>query len=143
MQGRERSAGVGFTSGRGHWEYWDGQWSPLQIQTDTTFGLSKSGYVTFQAPADAQPLQLGLLTKPTDPMLFWVRYRIVNIVGAGYETVPMLQAILLNTVSATNSVTETGELLGASNGRPNQTFQLAMYPILPLGFRGHRHHRRG
>lgn len=115
-----------------YWEYWNGQWSQLQIQTDTTFGLSKSGYVTFQAPTDAQPQQFGLLTKPTDPMLFWIRYRIANIVGPGFEVVPTLQTVLLNTVSATNSVTETGELLGASNGRPNQTFQLANYPVLPL-----------
>jgi len=115
-----------------YWEYWNGQWSLLQIQTDTTFGLSRSGYVTFQAPTDAQPQQFGLLTKPTDPMLFWIRYRIANIVGPGFAIVPMLQTILLNTVSATNSVTETGELLGASNGRPNQTFQLANYPVLPL-----------
>lgn len=116
----------------GYWEYWGGQWEQLQILTDTTFALSKSGYVTFQAPTDGQLQQFGLLTKPTDPVLFWIRYRIQNVVGAGYENVPMLQGILLNTVSATNHVTETGELLGASNGRPNQTFQLANYPILPL-----------
>ncbi len=115
-----------------YWEYWNGQWSQLQVQTDTTFGLSRGGYVTFQSPSDAQPQQFGLLTKPTDPMLFWVRYRIASIVGPGYERLPMLQTILLNTVSATNAVTETGELLGASNGRPNQTFQLAFYPVLPL-----------
>ena len=116
-----------------YWEYWNGQWSQLQVQTDTTFGLSRNGFVTFQAPTDAQPQQFGLLTKPGDPMLFWIRYRIQSIVGPGYERTPMLAAILLNTVSATNSVTETGELLGASNGRPNQTFQLANYPVLPLG----------
>ncbi len=116
----------------GYWEYWAGQWKQLQVQTDTTIALSRSGFMTFQAPADAQPQQLGLLTKPTDPALFWIRFRIQNMIGAGYENVPMLQGILLNTVSATNTVTETNELLGASNGRPNQTFQLARYPILPL-----------
>ena len=115
-----------------YWEYWAGQWKTLTIQTDTTFALTRSGYVSFQAPIDAQPIQFGLLTKPTDPALFWVRYRIQSIVGDGYELVPNLQTILLNTVSATNRVTETNELLGASNGRPGQTFQLAFYPILPL-----------
>ncbi len=115
-----------------NWEYWGGQWEQLQVQTDTTFALTKSGYVTFQAPTDGQLQQYGLLTKPNDPVLFWIRYRIQNIAGPGYENVPMLQGILLDTVSATNKVTETDELLGASNGRPNQTFQLANYPILPL-----------
>jgi hypothetical protein len=115
-----------------YWEYWGGQWEQLQIVSDTTFALTKSGYVTFTAPTDGQLQQFGLLTKPTDPVLFWIRYRIQDVVGAGYENVPMLQGILLDTVSATNCVTETAELLGASNGRPNQTFQLANYPILPL-----------
>jgi predicted phage baseplate assembly protein len=114
------------------WEYWAGQWLPLQVVQDTTFALTKNGYVTFQAPTDAQPQQFGLLTKPADPALFWIRYRIQDVVGAGYERVPALQGIFLNTVSATNRVTETNELLGASNGRPNQTFQLAFYPVLPL-----------
>lgn len=116
----------------GYWEYWGGQWEQLQVATDTTFALTKSGYLTFTAPDDGQLQQFGLLTKPTDPVLFWVRYRIQNVVGAGYENAPVLQGILLDTVSATNHVTETNELLGASNGRPNQTFQLANYPILPL-----------
>lgn len=115
-----------------YWEYWNGQWQTLQVQTDTTFALTRNGYVTFQAPTDAQPTQFGLLTKPTDPALFWIRYRIQSIVGAGYELPPSLQCMLLNTVSATNQVTETNELLGASNGRPNQTFQLAFYPVMPL-----------
>jgi len=116
----------------GYWEYWAGQWQTLQGVTDTTFALTRSGYVTFQAPSDAQAAQFGLLTRPGDPTLYWVRFRIQNVVGAGYELVPTLQNILLNTVSATNRVTETNELLGASNGRPNQTFQLAFYPVLPL-----------
>jgi len=116
----------------GFWEYWGGQWERLQVVEDTTFALTKSGYLTFTAPGDGVLQQFGLLTKPGDPVLFWIRFRIQNVVGAGYENVPMLQGVLLDTVSATNNVTETGELLGASNGRPNQTFQLANYPILPL-----------
>jgi predicted phage baseplate assembly protein len=116
----------------GYWEYWNGQWQQLTVQMDTTFALSVSGYLTFTAPTDAQPIQFGLLTKPTDPALIWIRFRIGSLVGDGYEEVPMMQNILLNTVSATNHVTEVKELLGASNGRPNQTFQLAFYPILPL-----------
>lgn len=115
-----------------YWEYWAGQWQKLQVQQDTTLALTKSGFVTFQAPTDGQSQQFGLLTKPTDPMLFWIRFRIQNVVGPGYETPPMLEGIVLNTISATNSVTEQGELLGASNGRPNQTFSLSRYPILPL-----------
>lgn len=115
------------------WMYWNGSiWSQLQVQQDTTIALTQSGYVTFQAPTDAAAQQFGLLTKPGDPPLFWIAYQIQSTVGAGYENAPMLEGILLDTVSATNSVTENNELLGASTGRPNQTFQLANYPILPL-----------
>jgi hypothetical protein len=115
-----------------NWQYWNGQWTNLTVVNDTTFALTQSGYLTFTAPSDGVLQQYGLLTKPTDPPLFWIRYFIQSIVGSGYANAPMLQGILLDTVSATNSVTETGELLGASNGRPNQTFQLAFSPILPL-----------
>ncbi|WP_353064443.1 putative baseplate assembly protein [Tunturibacter psychrotolerans] len=113
-----------------NWQYWNGQWTQLQVQNDTTSALTKSGYVTFTAPTDGQLQQFGLLTKPGDQPLFWIRYFIQSLVGSGYDNVPMLSGILLDTVSATNSVTETAELLGASNGRPNQTFQLANFPIL-------------
>jgi predicted phage baseplate assembly protein len=117
------------------WEYWAGdaaQWSRLAVQKDTTFALTRRGYVSFDAPDDAVARKIGLLTKPSDPARFWIRYRIENVLGDGYETPPVLEGVLLNTVSATNAVTETEELLGASNGRPNQTFQLARYPVLPL-----------
>lgn len=116
-----------------YWVYWNGStWAQLQVQEDTTVALTQSGYVTFQAPTDAAAQLWGLWSQPTDTPLLWIGYQIQNIVGAGYENVPMLEGILLDTVSATNSVTENDELLGASNGRPNQTFQLANYPILPL-----------
>jgi predicted phage baseplate assembly protein len=118
-----------------YWEYWAGsqsQWRQLAVNTDTTFALTKTSYVTFLAPTDAQSQQLGLLTKPTDPALYWIRFRIQNVLGPGYEKPPLLEGIVLNTVSATNAVTETDELVGSANGRPNQTFQLAKYPVLPL-----------
>ncbi len=118
-----------------YWEYWTGdqnQWQPLQITSDTTFAFTKSGVVIFQAPTDAQSRQVGLLTTPRDTALYWIRHRIHNVLGPGYEKVPVLEGIVLNTVSATNAVTENEELVGPSNGRPNQTFQLARYPVLPL-----------
>src|SRR6266568_470703 len=117
-----------------YWEYWSNksQWVQLQITKDTTFALTKNGFVTFLAPSDAVTRKLGLLTKPDDKALFWIRYSIKNVLGVGYEKPPLLEGIVLNTVSATNAVHEKEELVGASNGRPNQIFQLAKYPVLPL-----------
>jgi predicted phage baseplate assembly protein len=117
-----------------YWEYWAGataQWRRLNVINDTTRAFLQSGAVTFTAPQDAQPTQLGLLIKPTDPSLYWIRYRIDQVSGAGYDTPPMLEAILLNTVSATNAVTVQNVLLGAGNGLPNQTVQLPYAPVLP------------
>jgi predicted phage baseplate assembly protein len=117
------------------WEYWAGdtpQWQPLTVDQDTTFALTRTGAVTFEAPADAQSRKLGLLTKPSDKAYWWLRYRIQDLLGAGYENPPQLQGIMLNTITAVNAVTAREELLGASNGRPNQTFHLANIPVLSL-----------
>ena len=100
---------------------------------DTTANLTRTGTVTFETPDGPVASKLGLLQKPSDSPLFWFRYRIEEVLGAGYEIAPRLEDIL-NTVSATNVVTVANELLGASDGSPNQTFQLANKPVLLDGF---------
>ena len=114
-----------------YWEYWNGGWTSLSVSQDTTQYLTANGNVTFTAPTDMVATQYGMLQKPTDPSLFWFRYRIGQILGPGYESPPVLQDVLINTVPAQNVVTEQLELLGASNGLPNQTFTLANSPVLP------------
>jgi predicted phage baseplate assembly protein len=118
-----------------YWEYWAGptaQWRRLDVVSDNTKALTQSGAVLFTTPSDAQATQLGLLIKPTDPALYWIRFRIDQMLGTGYSTPPMVEGILLNTVPATNAVTEQDVLLGAANGRPNQVVQLPLFPVLPL-----------
>jgi predicted phage baseplate assembly protein len=118
-----------------YWEYWAGDaagWERLTLLDDGTQALTKSGAVLFTAPTDAQARQLGQLMKPDDKALFWLRYRIDQVLGAGYETPPMVQAVMINTVPSINAATETDVLLGAANGRPNQTVQLPRFPVLPL-----------
>jgi len=119
----------------GFWEYYvgNGAWQPLSVNSDTTNCLTQSGILLFNAPpADAHVAALlGALQRPGDPLLWWIRFRIDQMLGNGFQTQPMLEDILINTVTATNSVVETNELLGASSGLPNQTFTLANVPILP------------
>jgi predicted phage baseplate assembly protein len=119
----------------GAWEYYDGSssWQPLDVTSDTTNGLSRTGVVLFNAPtAGAQgPAKYGALQRPEDQALYWLRYRIDQILGNGYESLPLLEDVLLNTITATNAVIETDELLGASSGLPSQTFTLANTPVLP------------
>jgi predicted phage baseplate assembly protein len=117
------------------WEYYAGDkagWKAISVTSDTTASLTLSGAVTVDGPPDAVLAKMGLLKKPSDPALFWIRFRILGLNGSGYETPPLIQTILLNTITATNAVTESYELLGSANGRPNQTVQLARFPVLPL-----------
>ena len=133
--------GVDLTSGSlppvlGVWEYWAGdasRFQPLAVASDSTNCLTRSGIVQFDPPAPKTHAQarLGALQRPSDPQLYWIRYRIVQMLGPGYESQPMLEDVQLNTVTATNAVTETDELLGASDGLPNQKFTLSHVPILP------------
>jgi predicted phage baseplate assembly protein len=60
------------------------------------------------------------------------------VLGSGYQSPPKITNILTNTVCALNAVTVEGELLGASNGMPNQTFQISHSPVLqnPPGIAG-------
>jgi predicted phage baseplate assembly protein len=118
------------------WEYWAGpakKWLPLKITDDTTGGLTRSGAVSFEGPVGAETTKLGLLQKPADKPLFWFRYRIEQVPGAGYETSPRLKDVLINTAGASNLTTAKDEFLGASDGSPNQQFRFAHRPMLPEG----------
>jgi predicted phage baseplate assembly protein len=115
-----------------YWEYWTGShWSRLNVVSDDTGSLVRSGFIQFDAPANFQATKFGLLQRDTDDPLFWLRFRIDQILGSGYETPPRLEDVVLNTITATNAVTVTDELLGASNGLPNQEFTLSNTPVLP------------
>jgi predicted phage baseplate assembly protein len=114
------------------WEFWGGAaWEGLQVVSDDTGGLVRSGFIQFEAPEGFKDAKLGLLQRETDKSLYWLRYRIDQLLGPGYEVPPRLEEVLLNTVTATNTVTVTDELLGASTGLPNQEFALSNTPVLP------------
>jgi predicted phage baseplate assembly protein len=117
------------------WEYSSASgWQPLNPSSDTTACLTRNGTVTFAGPPNPAAIQLGLLRNPTDPPLFWIRYRIDRVPSTGYEVPPRLEDVLINTITATNVVTITDEILGASDGSPNQSFLLANKPVLRDGF---------
>jgi predicted phage baseplate assembly protein len=118
------------------WEYSSSVgsgWQPLNPSADTTNCLTNNGTVTFAGPANPAAIQLGLLRNPSDPALFWFRYRIESVQD-GYEVPPRLEDVLINTVTATNVVTIANEILGASDGSPNQSFLLQNKPVLQAGF---------
>jgi predicted phage baseplate assembly protein len=105
-------------------------WSQIAMQ-DGTNALTQSGTILFKSPADWVSAQRGALRKTTDPAYYWLRYRIGQLLGQGYQAAPQISNILVNTVKALNAVTVAGELLGASNGLPNQSFKISNTPVLP------------
>jgi predicted phage baseplate assembly protein len=115
-----------FPSARLVWEYWNKKdWLPLSPDKDTTLAFMRSGHVLLSTPT-AGAIQKDKMGEATDN-LFWIRVRIER---PGYERAPLLDAVRINTVSATQAQTQRDEVLGGSSGRPNQVFQLAFKPVL-------------
>ena len=107
------------------WEYWDGKrWELLSLDKDETRSFSQSGHIYFRGPGSK-------LKKDTlgniDASLYWIRCRLVKNT---YEQAPRLELIRTNTISAVQKITVRDEVLGGSDGRPQQTFQLANVPLV-------------
>ena len=117
-----------------YWEYWTGEgsrWGRLDIVRDETRSLTLTGFIEFEIKDEEfKPSKLGLLQREEDKELYWFRYRIEQVLGEGYEVAPRIEDIMINTITATNAVTETNELVGASDGSPNQEFTMSNIPVL-------------
>jgi predicted phage baseplate assembly protein len=109
------------------WEYWNGaQWASINIDSDGTRAFSQDGHILFPGPGSA------LVAAPMGNVsagLYWIRARIQ---AANYETPPQVAAVLTNTGRATQAITFTGEVLGRSDGTPDQTFQVTNTPVVVL-----------
>ncbi len=114
-------------NGKIQWEYWAGsQWNSLVTDKDETRAFTRSGHIYFRGPgASAQMAKIGAVTQP----LFWIRARLVE---SGYDRAPRVSSVLTNTVRATQAQTVRDEVVGGSDGRPNQEFALANSPVLML-----------
>ncbi|MEH2316518.1 putative baseplate assembly protein [Nostoc sp.] len=106
------------------WEYWDGSdWSKLSLLKDETRSLTQTGHLYFLSPKAGIPKRV---ITPVARSLYWIRCHLVN---AQYELPPVLDAVLTNTVRVTAVTTLKDEVLGSSNGQPNQIFRLRKAPI--------------
>jgi hypothetical protein len=109
------------------WEYWSGaEWSKLKVIKDQTRAFTRSGHIYFYGPKDAKKTKLGLFTAKTDEQLYWLRCRLIR---SQYDVPPQLDAVLTNTVRATAVTTTRDEVLGNSNGLPEQNFFVSNVPI--------------
>jgi predicted phage baseplate assembly protein len=122
------------------WEVWQGEgWAAAEIPdldgngeiADTTGGLNRDGQIVLVIPEQHEPLTLGAVRA------FWIRARLLP---AGpdrpaYRTTPRLTGVrattLGGTVLAEHSELVDTEILGRSDGKPDQTFMTARSPVLP------------
>jgi predicted phage baseplate assembly protein len=108
------------------WEFWDGRfWNAISLDKDDSRALTRSGHVYFEGPGDK--IKKDIMGNVADSPLYWLRVRLAK---NGYDMAPRLSAVLTNTVSATQAQTIRDEILGGSDGRPNQLFKLANTPVI-------------
>ena len=107
------------------WEFYGGrEWHPLGLLKDETLGFSRSGHVYLKTPQKGR-MQREKFAESEE--LYWIRARLERGIG---EKLPKLLTIKTNTVEAIQAETVRDEVLGGSDGRPNQTFRLANRPVL-------------
>lgn len=117
---REREAALAAEQ-RVVWEYWNGRgWSDLSPR-DGTRAFTESGFLDFVGPDDWKP------SKRFGEAQHWLRARLEM---GGYHQMPRIDRVLLNAVFAFNQTTLRNEVLGSSDGTPNQVFRFAQGPLL-------------
>ncbi len=103
------------------WEYFAGrEWKNL-FPSDTTMNFTRSGFIEFIGPTDQRK------SKRFGENLYWIRCRLEM---GGYDQLPRINHIALNTVPAANIMTHRDEILGSSEGTPNQEFEFHYKPVL-------------
>ncbi len=115
------------------WQYWNGNdWFDLRVG-DMTESLTVSGLVHIRTPEDIAPWQECSFdydfgnSGDSKIKLHWLRILWTN---GDYDCRPRINRILLNTVPAVHTNTIENEILGSSNGLPNQIFNSARRPPL-------------
>ena len=103
------------------WEYWNGRtWANVAVEDDTR-GFMRSGTIRILTPNDFSARREFGLPR------YWLRARRVT----GLSNLdPCLRFLCLNTTMASGSQTIKAELLGSSNGEPNQTYKTFRAPVL-------------
>lgn len=109
----------------------NGRWQRLLIE-DGTQGLTQPGVVEFLVPNNFSRAKKKLKQEnqpEQEANLFWVRASLPA--DTTYQPSPFLKGMALNTVMAQQTVSVHDEILGSSNGNPDQIFTTFRKPILP------------
>jgi hypothetical protein len=102
-------------------------WRHLNVFGDDSLAFTRNGDLQLEGPRHLDPTIEG----KDERSLFWIRCRLVS---GGYPggRIPTLDFLLPNTVPVTNLATISNEILGASTGRPDQSFTLEQRPVSDL-----------
>lgn len=104
------------------WEYYNSKdWVSLGVK-DETNAFTQSGVIEFIGPQDIT------LRYEFGQSLYWIRARWES---GEFFLPPRLGRILTNTIWASQVTRIKEELLGSSDGKPNQTYRTAQFPVLP------------
>ncbi|OLB81461.1 MAG: putative baseplate assembly protein [Actinobacteria bacterium 13_2_20CM_2_71_6] len=113
------------------WQSWDGaDWREARILGDTSEGFNSSGQGTLLLARRHEPLAIGAVRA------HWLRCKLIDVVAGQppYHVSPMLESVgpvgLGGAVAAHHAEPAPAELLGTSNGRPGQVFEVRRAPVL-------------
>lgn len=115
------------------WEYWDAEaqeWGPMYMELDTTGGLNRPGEVIVHVPFQARPRDID------GRAAFWLRCRAVapRPGQPAYSAAPRVRSVnteALGGIVPSSQVERIEyEVLGRSNGKAGQEWQLAFPPML-------------
>ena len=120
-QGRESEVGQQVVV----WEYWSeekGRWVNLSVIEDNTRNFTQAGDIQFIGAVDFGATELF------GTGAYWLRARWE--IGK-YRYPPKLRGVNLNSVTVIQAKSFRDEILGSSNGNPDQIFSFSQAPILP------------
>jgi predicted phage baseplate assembly protein len=101
-------------------------WIPLNVYADESAAFTREGYIILEGPADIPMTTEGKIGDPR----FWLRARL-NAGAYSTGRAPQVDFIRPNTVRAQNLSTVREEIVGSSEGVPDQSFTLNRTPVAP------------
>ncbi len=105
------------------WNYSKGQeWNELKGYSDNTEGLIKTDIMEFAGPSDLSARTM------VSKNLFWIKGSLTS--GKYEEEYPLISGIYPNTTFAIQAETIREEILGSSDGQPDQIFSFMRVPVL-------------